>query len=156
MNIQHRIQPQRQMLIQFLALLLHLSLGSGSQPLRLSFFILWNDIFPDISVGKKCHSHQWFQDSKREWGLPKGNTMPAIQIPQMPPSRTVTAEDLGGMQEAAIHHIYHSLWWTGSEECKQSRNRMWPQIAEVHMKGMDSGSPEACIFPLVCYLVFLT
>ena len=30
---------------------------------------------------------------------------------------------------------------------KQSRNRMWPQIAGVHTKGMNSVSPEATIFP---------
>jgi len=25
--------------------------------------------------------------------------------------------------------------------------RIWPQIAEVHVKGMNSTSAEACIFP---------
>ena len=135
MNIQYRVQSQGQMLIQFLAPLLSLSLRSCSQPLRLNFFILWNEIFLAISVGKKCHSHQWFQGSKREWGLPKGNTMPAIQIQQMPPSRTVTAHELGGMQEAAIHHIYHSLRWTRNEGGKQE-TESGPRIAEVHMKGM--------------------
>ena len=40
MNIQYRVQSQGQMLIQFLAPLLSLSLRSCSQPLRLNFFIL--------------------------------------------------------------------------------------------------------------------
>ena len=28
-----------------------------------------------------------------------------------------------------------------------TENRIWLQIAEIHMKGMDSVSPEASIFP---------
>ena len=32
-------------------------------------------------------------------------------------------------------------------ECKQQVKQDWPQIAEVHMKEMNSVSPEACIFP---------
>ena len=35
--------------------------------------------------------------------LPKGNKMPVIQ--HMLPPLTVIAEELGGMQEAAIHHM---------------------------------------------------
>ena len=32
---------------------------------------------------------------------------------------------------------------------KQSGNRIWPQVAEVLMKGKNSVSPEACIFPYI-------
>ena len=32
-------------------------------------------------------------------------------------------------------------------ECKKQGEQDCPQIAEVHMKGMNSVSPEACIFP---------
>ena len=70
------------MLIQLLALLLGLSLGSCSQPLRLNFFILWNEIFLAISVGKKCHSHQWFLMWIR------------VPIQWMLPPLTVTTEEL--------------------------------------------------------------
>ena len=33
-----------------------------------------------------------------------------------------------------------SLWWA------LRKNRIWPQIAEMHMKRMISVSPDACIF----------
>ena len=69
----------------------------------LSSLVVGNEIFPAISVGKKCHSHPWFRASKCEWGLPKGNKMPVIQ--HMLPPLMVIAEELGGMQEAAIHHM---------------------------------------------------
>ena len=42
----------------------------------------------------------------------------------------------GEMQEAAI---CHSLRWT--------RKQDWPQISEIHIRGMNSVSPEAYIFP---------
>ena len=46
--------------------------------------------------------------------------MRAIQ--QMLPTPTVIAEELGG--------------------CEKSKNRIWPQIAEGHIKGRNSGAPE--------------
>ena len=39
-------------------------------------------------------------------------------------------------------------------KCKkqgEQGNRIWPQVAEVHIKEMNSGSPEACIFPYTEY-----
>ena len=39
-------------------------------------------------------------------------------------------------------------------ECKKQDghgNRIWPQAAEVHMKEMNSVSPEAYIFPYTEY-----
>ena len=44
----------------------------------------------------------------------------------------------GGMQEAAI---CHSLRWT--------RKQDWPQIDGMHMKELNSVSPEACIFAYI-------
>ena len=105
---------------------------------------LWNEIFLSISMGKKRHNHQWFH--KGEWGLPKGNTNPEIQQIPSPPTMVI-AEELWGMQEAAICWGYLSLRWTGNWGCKQSRNRNWPQVTEVHMKGMNSVSPEVFISP---------
>ena len=56
--------------------------------------------------------------------------VPQTAIHQMLPHPTVNAEDLG-------------------ERKKQSEqgNRIGPQKAEVHMKGMNSVSSEAFIFP---------
>ena len=54
-----------------------------------SYFVLWNEIYPAIIVGKKCHNHQRFWASKCEWALSKGNTMLVIQ--QMPPPCMVIA-----------------------------------------------------------------
>ena len=39
--------------------------------------------------------------------------------------------------------------WATREAHKQSRNRIWPQITEMPMKGMNLVSPEACIFPYI-------
>ena len=105
---------------------------------------LWNEIFPAISMGKKGHNHQRFR--KCQWGLPKGNTMPAIQQIPSPPTMVI-AEEPWGMQDAAIRWVYHSIRWTGNWGCKQSRNRNWPLITEVHTKGVNSVSPEAFISP---------
>ena len=41
-------------------------------------------------------------------------------------------------------------------ECKKqqcARKQGWPQIAEVHMKGMNSVSPKAYIFPYLEYQI---
>ena len=48
----------------------------------------------------------------------------------------------------------HSDFW-GTGECKKQgeQGQDWSQIAEVHMKGMNSASLEACIFP---YLLFFS
>jgi len=35
----------------------------------------------------------------------------------------------------------------GMQEARRTMKQEWPQIAEVHMKGMNLVSPEACIFP---------
>ena len=44
----------------------------------------------------------------------------------------------------------------GEEICEKLKKKkpkkkkmVWLQIAEVHMKGMNSVSPEACIFPYI-------
>ena len=58
---------------------------------------------------------------------------------------TVIAEELGECQSSHSPHL--PLLVVNKElGCKQSRNRIWPQIAEVHTKGMNSVSSEACIF----------
>ena len=36
-----------------------------------------------------------------------------------------------------------------AEELSECKKQDWLQIAEVHMKGMNSVSPEACIFPYI-------
>ena len=35
----------------------------------------------------------------------------------------------------------------GNARSKVNKEQDWPQIAEVHMKGINLVSPEACIFP---------
>ena len=67
-------------------------------------------ISPAISINKKSHSHQRFPASRCEWGLPKWNTVPVIQ---MLPSSTVIAEELGdggggwGVGYARSSHLPH-------------------------------------------------
>ena len=43
----------------------------------------------------------------------------------------------------------HSDFWGagGKQAAKWTRKQDWPQIAEVHVKGVNSVSLEACIFP---------
>ena len=62
---------------------------------------------------------------------------PQAGIPQMPPPLRVIAEDLGKARSSHLH-IHHPLGGARKQE--------WPQRAEVHMKGKNSQSPEACIF----------
>ena len=159
-------------------------------------------------MGKKCHSHQWFLDSKCEWGLPEGNTILVIQqllpLPQWllkdtggcrkQPSATAApftmnddflvvqshptlcnstdfsmpGSDAHGSLQARIAipfsrasfqprdetqlsciAIRFFTIWATREAHKQSRNRIWPQTTEMHMKGMNLVSPEACIFPYI-------
>ena len=52
-------------------------------------------------------------------------------LPLLPP--TVIVEELGN---------------AGSKVKKETG---WPQIAGIHMKGRNSVSPEACIFPCIEY-----
>ena len=61
---------------------------------------MWNRISPTISINKDITVISWSQASKCEWGLPKENTMPAIQ--QLPPTLTVIAEELvvGGCEKS--------------------------------------------------------
>ena len=84
---------------------------------------LWNERSPDISINKKCHSHQQFLASKYEWGLPKLQSSRCCHPPQWLPRSS------------------------GNEAARWTRKQDWPQTAEVLMKGMNSVSPEACIFP---------
>ena len=73
-------------------------------------------ISPAISINKKCHSHQRFLASKCERELPKLGSVHTA------PSQG-DCWGAGGMQEAR---------WTGKQV--------------MQMKGMNSVSPEACIF----------
>ena len=75
-------------------------------------------ISPAISINRERHSHQQFLTSRCEMRAPK------TVIQRMMPPPNVIAAELG--------------------QCKKKED--WPQRAEVHMKGMDSVSPEACIF----------
>ena len=75
-------------------------------------------ISPDILINKKWLNHQQFLASKCEWSLSTLRVTPHGD-----------GWGTGGMQEA-------------SEE-----GSSLAQIAEVHMKGMNSVSPEACTFP---------
>ena len=86
------------------------------------------------SVNKKCHSHQRFLASKCECGLPKLNPSDAA-------TRHGDYWGPGGTQGAAIGHSCHYLRWPRKQDLAQ--------IAEVHMKAMNSVSPEAWIFPYI-------
>ena len=47
-------------------------------------------------------------------------------------------------QPSAAATLYGELWGT-QEEVKNAG--CWPQIAEVHMKGILSVGPDSCILP---------
>ena len=80
-------------------------------------------IFPVISINKKSHSHQWFLASRCEWGLPKLRSSRCYQ-----PIR-------GSLRS-----------WANARSKVNKEMGLAPE-AEMHMKGRDSVSPEACIFP---------
>ena len=86
------------------------------------------------SVNKKCHSHQRFLASKCECRLPKLNPADAT-------TRHGDCWGPGGTQGGAIGNSHHYLRWTRKQDLAQ--------IAEVHMKAMNSVSPEAWIFPYI-------
>ena len=50
----------------------------------------------------------------------------------------------GVMQEAAICHTFHSLWWIRNYGCKQLRNRIWPQIVFLGFPGGSNGKESTC------------
>ena len=78
---------------------------------------------PAILINKKCHSHHWFLISKYEWGLPK-------------------------LWSRGCCYPHSDCWGAGGiQKARWARKQDWPKIAEVHMKGMSSVSPEAFIFP---------
>ena len=51
------------------------------------------------------------------------------------------------VRRARGSHLPHPPPLTVNEElgCEQSKSRIWPQIAEIHMKEIISVSPDACI-----------
>ena len=57
----------------------------------------------------------------------------------LPPDDSCGAQE---MQEVAVHQICLKM----NKGYKQSRKRIWPQKAELHMKGMNLVSSKACIF----------
>ena len=83
------------------------------------------------SINKKCHTHWQFLASKCECRLPKLNPADAA-------TRHGDCWGAGGTQGAAIGHSRHYLRWTRKQDLAQ--------IAAVHMKAMNSVSPEAWIF----------
>ena len=88
-------------------------------------------ISPAILTNRRYHSHQGFLPSKCKWGLSKCSqnwSSRYCHYHHLP--TTVIPEEFRGMQET-----------------RETRKQDWPQIAEVHMKGMDSVSQGACIFP---------
>ena len=98
---------------------------SHSKQISFTSSVMWNEIFPAILVGKKCHSYQWFLASKCEWGLPKGNTIPVTQQ-MLPP-----------------------LQWLqrSSEECKKQLSSAMPHgeqgIKDVTIKKQEV-VPDTC------------
>ena len=80
-------------------------------------------ISPAILINKKCHSHQRFLASKYEWELPKLRSSRCCHTPRW------------------------LLRNWGNARSKGTKKQVWLQIAEIPMKGMNSMSPEACIFP---------
>ena len=88
-------------------------------------------ISPAILTNRRYHSHQGFLPSKCKWRLSKCSqnwSSRYCHYHHLP--TTVIPEEFRGMQET-----------------RETRKQDWPQIAEVHMKGMDSVSQGACIFP---------
>jgi len=74
------------------------------------------------------------------------NACDPADSPLLTPTPMVTAEELRNARSSHLPHLPPSKV-NRNGGCKQLGNRIWPQIAEVHVKGMNSVSPEACIFP---------
>ena len=54
------------------------------------------------------------------------------------------------IQPGRCCHSHSDCWGVGGmQEARWTRKQDWPQTAEVHVKGMNSVSPEACIFPYI-------
>ena len=89
-------------------------------------------IFPAISISKKCHSHQWFLASKCVWGLPK-------------------------LWSRGCCHLYWDCWGAGRTQapaiCRSlrwiRRQDLVPRQLRRIFIGINSMSPEACIFPYI-------
>ena len=67
-----------------------------------------------------CQSHQLFRPSRRDFLSLEG---------------TQKEQRLGSNDDQ------------GTKDVKKQITGFWPQIAEIHMKGMISVSPDSCIFP---------
>lgn len=109
---------------------------------------VWNGISPAISMNKDATVISDFKLPNVNEGSPKGTQ--GLQSRRCCHAPVVIAEELAG-------------GGGGRWDMRNQKNRIWPQIAEVHMKGMNSASSEACIFPtkksakfLTLYLGFLT
>ena len=75
----------------------------------------------------------------------KREQMPVIQ--QVPQPRMVFAEDLGECKKQPSTISATPCGEQGIKDVDNQETRFTPKIVEVHMKGMNSVSPEACIFP---------
>ena len=74
-----------------------------------------------------CYSHQWDSSLPGHSGRSRiPRELAAMRLQLLP---TAITEDLG---EGDVRNAGY-----------------WPQIAEMNMKGMISGSPDPCIFPFV-------
>ena len=77
-------------------------------------------ISPAIRISRTCHSHHWIS------GIQMWIRAPKTVIQGMLPPTMV-------------------CWGAGG--CKKQGEQDWPQMDEVHMKGMNLVSTEACILP---------
>ena len=78
-----------------------------------------------------CHSRQWLQPSDvRQWPL----------------------RELRKKNTYCLAAITLQLQPWGTQDVKRG---YWPQIAEVHWKGMISVNPDSCIFPFIKSTKFL-
>ena len=90
---------------------------------------------PALSINKKCHNHQRFLASKCEWGFPK---LPSNRCCQ--PPWWLLSGGWGMLMQKSSHLPLLQV---------NKENRIWLWVDEMHMEGMNSVRPEACLFPYI-------
>ena len=93
---------------------------------------LWSGISPAISVNKDETAFSNFQPPNMNEGSEKGKQY-------LWSSRCRPPLHGGGWGEGDVR----------DKKKKKNRIGFWPQIAEMHMKGMMSILPDSCIFPYI-------
>ena len=110
-------------------------------------FTVNNDFLVFQSCPTLCNSTDFSMPGSYAYGI--------LQARIAIPFSRASSQPRDETQLSCIAGRFFTIWAT-REAHKQSRNRIWPQITEMHMKGMNLVSPEACIFPYIFVIQWLS